>query len=49
MISEMSRCIVLRRAGLDYCVDDISPDTFTDFCLKTFTEEKTSSYGDPCP
>ena len=42
-------CNVLRRAGSDYCVNDISPGTFADFRLKIFTQEKISSYGDPCP
>ena len=45
----MSRCNVLRRAGLDYCVNDNFPGTFTDFRVKIFTQEKISSYGDPCP
>ena len=33
-------CNVLRRAGSDYCVNDISPGTFADFRLKIFTQEK---------
>ena len=45
----MSWCNVLRRAGSDYCVSDINPGTFADFCLKIFTQEKISSYGDPSP
>ena len=48
IINNKGNCIVLRRAGLDYCVNDISPGTFTDFRLKIFTQEKISSYGDPC-
>ena len=28
---------------------DISPGTFANFRLKIFTQEKISSYGDPCP
>ena len=45
----MSRCNVRRRAGLDYCVDDNFPGTFADFRLNIFTQEKISSYGNPCP
>ena len=45
----MPSCNVLRRAGSDYCVNDMSPDIFADFCLKIFTQGKISSYGDPCP
>ena len=41
--------IFFRRAGSDYCVKDISPGTFADFCLKIFTQQKISSYGDPGP
>ena len=44
----MSWCNVLRRAGSDYCVNDNFPGTFTDFYLKIFTQEKMSSYPDPC-
>ena len=39
----------LRRVGSDYCVNDNFPGTFADFRLKIFTQEKNSSYGDPCP
>ena len=42
----MSWCNALRRAGPDYGVNDISPGTFADFCLKIFTQKKISSYGD---
>ena len=45
----MSWCNVLRRAGSDYCVNDNFPGTFTDLCIKVFTQEKISSYVDPCP
>ena len=45
----MSWCNILRRAGSDYCVNDKFPGTFGDFRLKIFTQEKISSYGDPCP
>ena len=45
----MSWCNVLRRAGSDYCVHDISPGIFADFGLQIITQEKVSSYGDPCP
>ena len=45
----MSWCNVLRRAGSDYCVNDNFSGTFADFLLKIFTQEKSSSYGDPCP
>ena len=48
MTSEISWCNFLRRAGSD-CVNDNFPSTFSDFCLKIFTQEKTSLYGDPCP
>ena len=44
---KMFWCNVLRRAGSDYCVNDISPGSFADFRLKIFTQEKISSYGDP--
>ena len=47
-ISEMSWCNVLRRADLDYCVNNF-PGTFVDFRLKKFTQEIISSYIDPCP
>ena len=40
---------VLRSAGSDYYVNDISPGTFADFRLKIFTQAKISLYGDPCP
>ena len=52
----MSWCNVLRRVGLVDCVNDISPGTFADFCLKIFTQERKiftkdiysiSSYSDP--
>ena len=53
IISEISWCNVLRRAGSDYCVllriTDNFPGTFACFRLKIFTEEKISSYGDQCP
>ena len=49
LISEMFWWHVLRRAGSDYCVNDISPGTFADFRLKIFTQEKISSYDDPYP
>ena len=39
---------VLRKAGLDYYANGNFPGTFTDFCLKIFTLEKITSYGDPC-
>ena len=45
----MSWCNVLRRTGSDYCVNDDFPGTFADFILTIFTQEKISSYGDPCP
>ena len=45
----MSFCNVLRSTGSDYCVNDISLDTFVDFRLKIFAQEKISLYGDPCP
>ena len=48
-MSEMSLCNLLRRAGSDYPVNDNFPGTFADFRLKIFTQEKISSYGDPCP
>ena len=48
-ISDMSWYNVLRRAGSDYCVNDNFPGTFADFRLKIFTQEKITSYGDPCP
>ena len=48
-MSEMSCCNLLRRAGSEYCLNDNFPDTFADFLLKIFTQEETSSYGDPCP
>ena len=38
-----------RRAGSDYCVNDNFPVTFADFCLKIFTQEIITSYGDRCP
>ena len=44
----MSFCNVLRSAGSDYCVNDISPGTFADFLLKMLTQAKISLYGDPC-
>ena len=47
--AEMFWCSVLRRAGSDYCVHDISTGSFADFRLKISTQEKISSYGDPCP
>ena len=40
---------VLRRAGSDYCVNDIFPGAFPDFRLKIFNQEKLSLCGDPCP
>ena len=45
----MSWCNVLRRAGLDDCLNDNFPGFFADCCLKISTQEKISSYGDPCP
>ena len=45
----MSWYNVLRSAGSDYCVNDDFPGTFADFCLKIFTQEKSSSYVDPRP
>ena len=48
-MSEMSRCIVLQNAGSDYCVNDNFLGTFANFCLKIFTQEQITSYGDPCP
>ena len=44
----MSLCNVLWRAGSNYYVNDNFPGTFADFCLKIFTQEKITSYGDPC-
>ena len=41
-------CNVLRRAGSDYCVNDISSGPFANFRLKIFTQEKNRSFGDPC-
>ena len=49
IISDMSWCNVLQRAGSDYCVNDNFPGTFADFRLKIFNLEKISSCGDPCP
>ena len=49
IISEMSWCNVLQRAGLDYRVNSNFPGTFTIFRLKIFTQEKVTSYGDPYP
>ena len=48
MISEISWRKFIRRVGSDNCVNDNFPGTFADFRLKTFTQEKISSYGDPC-
>ena len=39
-------CNVLRRAGVDYCVNDI-PRTFVDFRFKKFTQDIISLYPDP--
>ena len=47
-MSEIYWCNVLGRAGLDYCINYNFPDTFTDFCLKIFTQEKITSYGNTC-
>ena len=49
IISEMSWCNVLQRAGSDYCVYDYFPGPFVDFCIKIFIQERISSYVDPCP
>ena len=48
VISEMSWCNILRRAGSDYYVNDF-PGTFADFHFKKFIQEIISSYADPCP
>ena len=39
----------MQRVGSDYCVNEISPGTFADLRSKIFTQEKISSYSDPCP
>ena len=44
----MSWYNVLRKAGSNYCVNDNFQGTFADFRFKIFTQEKVSSYGDPC-
>ena len=44
----MSLCNVLWRAGANYYVNDNFPGTFADFCLKIFTQEEITLYGDPC-
>ena len=49
IISEISWCYVLQRAGSDYCVNDNFPGTFTDFCLQIFTQKKITSYRDRYP
>ena len=33
----------------NYCASNNFPGTFAEFHLKIFTQEKISSYGDPCP
>ena len=48
-MNEMSWFNRLRRGGPDYCVNDNFPGTFADFRLNIFSQEKISSYGDPCP
>ena len=48
IISEMSWCNVLRRAGSDCCVNNF-PVTFVDFCFKKFTQEIICSFVEPCP
>ena len=40
---------VLRRVGSDYYVNDIIPGIFAGFRSMIFTQEKISSYSDPCP
>ena len=44
----MSRHNVLRKAGSDYGVNDNFPGTFVNFHLNKFTQERFSSYVDPC-
>ena len=44
----MSWYNVLRKAGSNYCVNDNFQGTFANFRFKIFTQEKVSSYGDPC-
>ena len=40
---------VLRRADLDFCINDNFPGTVLDFRLKIFTQERISIYVDTCP
>ena len=40
---------VLRRARLDFCENDNFPGTFVDFRLDIFSQERISTYDDPCP
>ena len=44
IISELSWCNVLWRAGSNYYANDNFPGTFVDFRLKKFTQERISSY-----
>ena len=45
----MSWSNVIRRASSDFYVNDNFPGTFVDFRLKIFTQERISTYDDPCP
>ena len=48
IISEMSWSNVLWGAGSDSCVNDNFSDTFDDFSLKIFSQERIGTYDDAC-
>ena len=48
-ISQMSWCNGHRRAGPNFCATDNFSRTFDDFLFKLFTQERISTYVDPCP